>query len=146
LTARPSYSDRSLESSPTGAESYWRACAKTHSVELDAGRLRDLSVFTRAELRPICLGSIGAIAEQFEALDRALAAGQLESAGEVAHSARNEALLVGARELSDALATLESAAREGESARVQKAAELARELWPETRAAISALADHGVTG
>jgi HPt (histidine-containing phosphotransfer) domain-containing protein len=115
-------------------------------VQLDAGRLQDLSVFTAAELRPICLGVIGAIAEQLEALDRALAAGQLESAAEAAHSARNEALLVGARELSDAFAALESASRAGHSSGAAKAAELAREVWPETRVAIDALADHGATG
>jgi uridine phosphorylase len=115
-------------------------------VQLDAGRLKDLSVFSAAELRPICLGAIGAITEQLDAIDRGVAAGALEQVGESAHRARNDALLVGAQELCTALAALESAARAGQRSRAREAAELAREVWPETRAAIAELAHHGATG
>ena len=112
-------------------------------MQLDQGRLRDLSVFTAAELSEICVGAIGAIEEQIEALARELDEQQLALAAEAAHRARNEALIVGGRELSDAFATLESAARAGELARARAAAQLARDLWPRTRTAIAALGDQG---
>lgn len=115
-------------------------------MQLDDGRVRDLSVFTAAELRPICLGVIGAVEEQLDVLARAREAQQLAVAAEAAHRARNEALIVGARELRDAFAALESAARAGEPARAHEAEQLVRELWPETRAAIAALGDQGASG
>jgi HPt (histidine-containing phosphotransfer) domain-containing protein len=114
-------------------------------VELDPGRLKDLEVFSQQELEEIGRGSIDAISDQLEEIDRALAQQQLMAAGDAAHQARNEALLVGARELGQALQSLEAAARSGRAAEVRKAAVAARALWPQTREAI-ARATYRATG
>jgi hypothetical protein len=105
-------------------------------VQLDAGRLRDLEVFNETELRDIGRGAILALAEQLDALDGALAEGNLPAAAEAAHRARNETQLVGARELSDALGSVEDAARGGRDPLAREAAAAARSLWPSTRKAI----------
>lgn len=114
-------------------------------MQLDPGRLRTLEVFTEAELREIGLGSIRVLAEQFELVDRALADGNLSTVAEAAHRARNETQLVGALELSDALGSLEDAARAGDDPRAREAVVAARALWPATREAIER-ATQGGTG
>ena len=53
-----------------------------------------------------------------------------------AHRARNETLLIGARELGEALLSVEVAARAGRASDVREAAAEARVLWPATREAI----------
>jgi hypothetical protein len=105
----------------------------------------DLEVFSREELEEIGRGSVDAISGQLEGIDRALAQRDLMVAGDAAHQARNEALLVGARELGEALQSVEAAARGGRTAEVREAAAAARALWPETREAI-ARATYGATG
>jgi hypothetical protein len=116
-------------------------------MKLDAGRLSELRVFSEAELRRIGADAAKAIATQLQALDRALAAEDLAAAGEASHRARNETLLVGARELDEALAALQQAARDRQLERARAAAARARSLWPPTRAALAelALAAHEAT-
>lgn len=114
-------------------------------MTLDAGRLRDLQVFTEDELRDIGRGAIRALVEQLGTLERALAEGDLDVVAQAAHRARNETLLVGARELGEALTSVEDAARGGQGLVAQEAAAAARSLWPSTREAIER-ATQGVTG
>jgi HPt (histidine-containing phosphotransfer) domain-containing protein len=114
-------------------------------VQLDAGRLRDLQVFTEDELRDIGRGAISALVEQLGELERALSEGDLQVVAETAHRARNETLVVGARELGQALQSVEDAARAGRSSLVGDALATARALWPETREVI-ARATYGATG
>ena len=117
-------------------------------MKLDAGRTRELRVFTPAELREIGVATIRALSDLLDELDIALAGPDLAAAANVAHRARNEALLVGAREMCDAFDQLERAARDIQVAhtRASEAAASARRLWPETRSAIAELArgDHEV--
>ena len=117
-------------------------------MQLDAGRLRDLEVFTETELRDIGRGAILALAQQLDTLAEALAEGNLPAAADAAHRARNETQLVGARELSDALGSLEDAARSGRDRVAREAASAARGLWPSTREAIERATDrtHGAGG
>lgn len=114
-------------------------------MTLDAGRLRDLQVFTEDELRDIGRGAICALVEQLGTLERALAEGNLPAVAEAAHRARNETLLVGARELGEVLTSVEDAARGGQDLPAREAAAAARTLWPATREAIER-ATQGVTG
>jgi HPt (histidine-containing phosphotransfer) domain-containing protein len=114
-------------------------------VQLDAERLQDLQVFNEAELREIGLRAIRAISEQLLELDRELAREDLRAAGEAAHRARNEALLVGARELAAALGVVEESARAGRGSVASEAAATAQEVWPSTRDAIRR-ATHSDTG
>jgi hypothetical protein len=109
-------------------------------MDLDPGRLSDLRVFSRVELEQISADTIAAIAAQLDALERAFSAGDLTAAAEAAHQARNETLAIGAREMSDVFGSLERAANEGRAAPARAASGQAREIWPQTRAAIAGLA------
>lgn len=109
---------------------------ETGGVQLDAGRLRDLRIFSENELREIGRRATSTIAAQLEAVDQALARQDLAAAGEAAHRARNEALLMGARELAEALGSIEEAVRSERSSQAREAAGQARALWPPTREAI----------
>jgi hypothetical protein len=106
------------------------------AVALDADRLAQLRVFTDSEVRQIMSDVIDAVTAQLERLSAAVPSGDLKGAAEAAHRGRNEALLIGARELCDALTSLERAARAGDHAAMRGAADLAHELWPATEAAI----------
>ena len=114
-------------------------------MQLDGGRLRDLQVFNQTELKEIGRVTIRSIADQLDALDRAVADGDLAAAAEAAHRARNETQLVGARELEEALGSLEAAARLGRGHDAREAAAAARALWPSTSEAIER-ATQGATG
>jgi hypothetical protein len=114
-------------------------------MELDAARLSELRVFTAEERREISADAIRAIAELLDELDAAIASRQLAVAAEAAHRARNETLLVGARELCDAFTELEHSARHESKARAAQAARRARAVWPQTRAAIAELANQDMT-
>lgn len=114
-------------------------------MQLDAGRLRDLQIFTAAEREEIGRRAIDAISQQLDALDRAVAGGDLAAAAEAAHRARNETLLVGAGELSEAFQSVEDAARGMRGSGVGEAVASARALWPPTREAIAS-ATYGATG
>jgi HPt (histidine-containing phosphotransfer) domain-containing protein len=106
------------------------------AVALDAARLAQLRVFNEEELRQIIADVIDAVAAQLKRLDDAFAARDLVNAAQAAHRGRNEALLVGARELCEAFTSVEEAARAGDMSRARDAASAARELWPATRSAI----------
>lgn len=106
-------------------------------VALDADRLAQLSVFSETELRTITADVIDAVAEQLARIETALGAADLASAADAAHRARNETLLVGAVELSQAFTSLEQAARGGAREHARRAAVTAQDLWPATRAAIA---------
>jgi HPt (histidine-containing phosphotransfer) domain-containing protein len=114
-------------------------------VQLDAERLRDLQVFNQKELEDIGRRAIDAISQQLDELDRAVGGQDLAAAGEAAHRARNEALLLGARELAEAFQSVEDATRADLGSGAAEAAVAARALWPPTREAI-ARATYGATG
>lgn len=121
----------------TWSQSSSAAC----SVVLDAGRLAQLRVFTDGELRQITRGAIDSISEQLTRLGEALPAGELRSAAEAAHRGKNETLLVGARELCAAFTELEDRAREGNLQGAERAAGIARGVWPQTRSAIERIVE-----
>ena len=105
-------------------------------MQLDARRRRDRQIFSRTELERIGRGAIDVITVQLEAIERAM--GEPGSCGSAAaaHRARNETLLIGARELGEALQSVEVAARAGRASDVREAAAEARAPWPATREAI----------
>jgi HPt (histidine-containing phosphotransfer) domain-containing protein len=107
---------------------------------LDADRLDQLRVFSQAELQAIATSAATVITDQLKRLDGALARTDLSTAAEAAHRARNETLLVGARELTDAFADLERAARGGNPTRARAAAQQANAIWPATHEAIDGIA------
>jgi hypothetical protein len=118
-------------------------CGKTGPMPasaLDADRLAQLRVFSQSELQAIAESAATVIADQLKRLERALARTDLSTAADAAHRARNETLLVGARELTDAFAHLEHAAREGNSTGARAAAHHVHAIWPATHDAIDGIA------
>lgn len=103
---------------------------------LDSDRVSQLRVFSDAERRAIVNGAASAITGQLERLERALESSDLGTVADAAHSARNETLLVGAQPLTDALAEVERAARDGENELARGATRQVKAIWPATRAAI----------
>lgn len=103
---------------------------------LDSDRVSQLRVFSEAERRAITKGAASAITRQLERLERALESSDLGTAADAAHHARNETLLVGARQLTEALAEVERAARGGEHEPARDAVQDVKALWPAARAAI----------
>jgi HPt (histidine-containing phosphotransfer) domain-containing protein len=114
-------------------------------VQLDAERLRDLRIFSGSELLEIGREAVRVIAEQLDSLDAALSSQDLDSVREAAHRARNEALAMGARDLADALGSVELAARARHHEDARDAVAATRELWPSTCEAI-VRATQGATG
>jgi HPt (histidine-containing phosphotransfer) domain-containing protein len=107
---------------------------------LDADRLAQLRVFSQAELHAIAKSALTVIGDQLKRLEGALARTDLSAAADAAHLARNETLLVGARELTDAFADLEHAAREGNCPGARAAARQVNAIWPATHDAIDGIA------
>ena len=107
---------------------------------LDADRLAQLRVFSPAELRVIATSAATVITDQLKRLERALARGDLDTAADAAHRGRNETLLVGADELTDAFAEVERASRARNPAVANAAAQQVNAVWPATQAAIERIA------
>lgn len=103
---------------------------------LDSDRVSQLRVFSDAERRAIVNGAASAITGQLERLDRALESSDLGTVADAAHHARNETLLVGAQPLTEALAEVERAARDGEHELARGATQQVEAMWPAARAAI----------
>jgi hypothetical protein len=114
-----------------------------HGFVLDADRLAQLRVFSDAERHEIAKGAATAITAQLDRLERALSASDLGTAADAAHRARNETLLVGARQLTTAFADFERAARGGEHELAREAAQQVKAIWPAAQAAIDQIAAGG---
>lgn len=70
----------------------------------------------------------------------ALAGADLDTTARAAHRCRNDALIVGAGPLQQALATLETAARAGEASAAHAALETVVDAWAKTRPELLAAA------
>jgi hypothetical protein len=103
---------------------------------LDGDRLAQLRVFSDGERQAIAKGVASAITDQLDRVEHALARADLGTVADAAHHARNETLLVGASELTDAFADLERAARRGESELARATAREVKAVWPAAQAAI----------
>jgi hypothetical protein len=112
-------------------------------VTLDDRRIAELEIFTDAQLQKLVADVISAISELLDRVTASVAPPaqpdfpQLE---DVAHRGRNDALVVGASELADALGQLELAAREGHLAAARATVSRLHALWPATQAAIERIA------
>jgi hypothetical protein len=112
-------------------------------LALDADRLAQLRVFSDAERQAIAEGASTAITTQLDRVEHALASSDLGTVADAAHRARNETLLVGARQLTTAFADLERAARGGEHELARAAADEVKAVWPATQVAIDGIAAAG---
>jgi HPt (histidine-containing phosphotransfer) domain-containing protein len=107
------------------------------SFALDHNRIAELEGLIGSDLGPILQSLEESISTAIEDADRALGAGEPASAAYAAHRCRNDALLVGALQLQEALATLEAASRGKELEPACAAMSRVREIWPATRDALT---------
>ncbi len=105
----------------------------------DLEQIRRLQEVMGSDAASIVAPMLAGMTEAIEEVESGVAAGDLDRAVRAAHSARNDALMLGARPLLDALTELEAAGREYDSARASAALERVREVWPPTRAELEAL-------
>jgi HPt (histidine-containing phosphotransfer) domain-containing protein len=107
---------------------------------LDPARIAQLHEIMGSEATSMVASMVASLTAALERLDAAMAAGELEPAFQVAHAARNDALMLGADALQVALSDLELAARDLDESRARDALERVREVWPPTRAELVAAA------
>jgi HPt (histidine-containing phosphotransfer) domain-containing protein len=104
----------------------------------DLSRIAQLEEVMGSPPGAIVASMLGSMAGAIEEIEAALAAGELDRATLAAHSARNDALMVGAQQLLEALNELEAATRRGDAAGAGGALERVRAVWPPTRDALVA--------
>ena len=107
---------------------------------LDPKRLDELRGLIGPNLGSVVVSLIQSMAEAIGQADGALAAGRLSEAAYAAHCCRNDALMVGATQLQEALSTLEASTRAEQPEPARAALDRVRQLWPETLAELERVA------
>jgi HPt (histidine-containing phosphotransfer) domain-containing protein len=107
----------------------------------DLSRIAQLEDVMGADAGAIVASMLTSMADAMEEIGAALAAGEFDRATRAAHSARNDALTVGARPLLEALTELEASTRRCDAAGASGALERVHAFWPATRDALAASAD-----
>jgi HPt (histidine-containing phosphotransfer) domain-containing protein len=108
----------------------------------DLTRINELQELMGSESGPIVASMLVSLTGAIEEIEAAVAAGKLDQATQAAHAARNDALMLGAGQLQQALAELEAATRDFDEPRACAAVERIRAVWPATRAGLAAVAAH----
>lgn len=108
------------------------------SAYYDLEQIRRLGDVIGTEAGAIVASMLTSMTEAIEQAESALAAGDFDRAGRAAHRCRNDALMLGARELLNALRDLESAARDCDEARCGIAFDRLRAVWAPTRDELAA--------
>jgi HPt (histidine-containing phosphotransfer) domain-containing protein len=106
----------------------------------DLERIRELQDLLGSEAPEIVASMLASMTTAIDQLEAAVAAGELDEATQAVHRCRNDALMLGARQLQEALTELEAATRDWHEARVRIALERVREVWPPTRVELANLA------
>jgi hypothetical protein len=101
-------------------------------VELNLMGLAEIQELLGAELPEIVGGIAQSMRMAIEEVELAMRSGDLERTAGAAHACRNDALIVGAKQLLSALAELEEAARGGQAEIARQSLAAVREAWPET--------------
>ena len=104
------------------------------SSALDLERIAELSTLVGSDLEAMLGSLVKSMARSIGELERAIAGADLEEATQAAHRCRNDALIVGARELQTALASLEAHSRDFQLEPARDALEPVRRAWPAARA------------
>jgi HPt (histidine-containing phosphotransfer) domain-containing protein len=100
---------------------------------VDRDRIAELEQLLKEPLAEIVAELAQSMDESVERATGALAAGDLDTTARAAHRCRNDALIVGAGPLQQALATLETAARASETPGAQAALAAVADIWSKTR-------------
>jgi HPt (histidine-containing phosphotransfer) domain-containing protein len=112
-------------------------------VELELERLAQIQEVMGAKLPEIVGGMVATMTTEIDQLEEAMQAGALDRAAKAAHACRNDALMIGARQLLSALTALETAAREGQEELARQQLVALREAWPATRTELMRVAAGG---
>jgi HPt (histidine-containing phosphotransfer) domain-containing protein len=110
------------------------------SEQLDVERIAGLQRVMGIGFGGLVESLVSSMEGAIDQLETALAGGGLEQATQAAHRCRNDALMIGASELLDALAYLESAARNGRLAVAKAAFSRVQSEWPKIREQLELLA------
>jgi HPt (histidine-containing phosphotransfer) domain-containing protein len=103
------------------------------SVPLDRQRIAELGQMIGPDLGRVLDSLCQSISSAIQDAGEALTAGDPAAAAYAAHRCRNDALMVGALQLQEALGALETASRRRELEPAREAIERVREIWPATR-------------
>lgn len=106
----------------------------------DLSRISALQRVMGSEASAIVATILRSMSSAIEQVESATAAGELDGATRAAHTARNDALMVGAGQLQEALSELEAATRNWDEDGAQAALERVRQVWPPTRDGLAAVA------
>jgi HPt (histidine-containing phosphotransfer) domain-containing protein len=103
------------------------------SVLLDLKRMAELGGLIGSDLAGLLSSLVDSMADGIDALGQALADADLPRATQAAHSCRNDALIVGAGQVQEALSEVESRCREEALAPAREAFGRVQLAWPATR-------------
>jgi HPt (histidine-containing phosphotransfer) domain-containing protein len=103
------------------------------SAEFDLGRIAELQEVMGADARTIVASMLASMTSAIEEVEVALAAGQLDRVTQAAHRCRNDALMLGAKQLQEALTAIEAATRNHNESGAREALTGLRAVWPATR-------------
>ncbi|MFL5829931.1 MAG: hypothetical protein ACJ76X_08455 [Solirubrobacteraceae bacterium] len=109
-------------------------------VELQLDRLEQIQDVVGSDVPEIVAGMLRTMGDAIAQVERAMAELDLAAVAKAAHAARNDALLVGAKDLLAALTNVEDAARRSAAIEAKAAQSVLREVWPSTRAELSRVA------
>ena len=110
------------------------------SEYFDLSRIAELQDLLGADAQTILASMLASMTTAIEGVEAAIAAGDLDRATQNAHRARNDALMLSADPLQQALTDLETATRGGDDTAARTALERLQEVWPPTRAGLAATA------
>jgi HPt (histidine-containing phosphotransfer) domain-containing protein len=102
------------------------------SAYVDSTRITQLKEFMGAEADPMIASMLRSLSGAIARLESVVEAGEVDAAAQVAHTARNDALMLGAGPLQEALRELEAAARDADEPGTSALLERVREVWPAT--------------
>ncbi len=110
------------------------------TAELDLTRLDRVAEVLDTSVPAIVAGILEKLSDGLAELHGPLGQEDLQRAAKAAHACRNEALLVSAQPLLEALTAFELAAREERLADVRAAQVTLGNVWPDTRQALAEIA------
>jgi HPt (histidine-containing phosphotransfer) domain-containing protein len=105
---------------------------------IDLGRIGELEEAMGADAAAIVSSMLQNMTAAIDELELAMAAGDLDRATQAAHRCRNDALMLGARQLLTALTELEVATRGADESGASDALARVRLAWPPTRDELAA--------
>ena len=108
---------------------------------IDLQRIGELEDLMGADATAIVSSMLGNMTAAIDEVELAMGAGDLDRATSAAHRCRNDALMLGARQLLAALTDLEAATRESDEAGAGTALGRVRLVWPPTRDELAASAN-----